>query len=445
MGHNKDKTVWQEGMFLSPQHFQQQERYFEKLSRQIYNILAPGHAGFSELKIDQEQLRAGKFFVREARGIFPDGTPFELEQHLCRDIENLNTGDHIYLALPLMQSGKADTALLESVNKSIRHVSYLQMVRDSVNPENDPVQLELARLNPCLLTEGEPLDDYTTLAVARVQECRSNAELVLDSSYIPRCIDYRVSHYLLEQVQNLKTMMQQRASVIAAKIGIEGEQNSFQMMQVSYMWLQALNRYAVWLGMLEQQTGVSAGQLYQDITYIAADLATFTSTMAPEFPPYDEREIYASFAPVLTSLRLNLKQASKDKVIRLSWDSRLFKLRRLLRAVIEDRTVFNDARFVLAVTSSIQQNQTRSLFVSAAKLCGQNRIAERVRNALSAVPITPLPIPPIELKGKPNTVYFEVDTSDALWLEMVNTRDLLALHVDEQMPEDTHIDCFIIR
>ncbi len=78
MDHSHDKTVWLEGMFLSPQHFQQQERYLECFIRQHYNILAPGQAGFTALRIDSEQLKVGKIFVREARGIFPDGTPFEL-------------------------------------------------------------------------------------------------------------------------------------------------------------------------------------------------------------------------------------------------------------------------------------------------------------------------------------------------------------------------------
>ncbi|OED40487.1 type VI secretion system-associated protein [Endozoicomonas sp. (ex Bugula neritina AB1)] len=445
MDYNHDKTVWLEGMFLSPQHFQQQERYVEHYGRQLFNILAPDQAGFTALRIDSEQLKTGKIFVREAKGIFPDGTPFELIHHLCRDIDKTNSGSYIYLALPLTRSGSVDTASSESINKSIRNLSYDHMVRDSTNHENDPVQMELSRLNFCLLIDGESLDDYSTLPIARIQESRSDGELVLDNAFIPRCLDYRVSRYLQEQVQNLQAMMQQRASVIAGQIGVEGEQKSFQTMQVTYMWLQALNRYNALLRLIGQQSGVCTATLYRYLTVIAADLATFTSTLAPEFPHFDESNTFASFAPVIASLRLNLKLASKDRVITLVWDDRLFELRRLLRTKVEDRTLFNDGRFILAVASSLNQNQARNIFISSAKLCGQNRIAERVRSALSAVPITVLATPPIELRTKPNTVYFEVDTSNELWQEMVNTRDMLALHVDQQMPDDTAINCYVIR
>ncbi|UYM14862.1 type VI secretion system baseplate subunit TssK [Endozoicomonas euniceicola] len=445
MNHTFDKVVWQEGMFLSPQHFQQQERYLEHHSRQLLSIQNPGQAGFISLRIDTEQLKAGKLFLREACGLFPDGTPFELTDNLIRDIDSANAGATVYLALPLLRSAQVDTATAEHLSSAIRHKSFDRTIRDSTNHDNDTVELELCLLNPSLMLDGEPLDDYTTLAVARIQEFNSDSEILLDSTFIPRCMDYRVSRYLVEQVQNMQALMQQRAALIAAQIGVEGELKSFQTMQIAYMWLQALNRYGAWLKQIEHQTGVSAAQLYHDLVMMAADLSTFTTTLAPDFPVFDENNIYASFAPVISCLLLNLRQASKEKVVTVSWDKSLYKRRRLLRCEFEDRTLFNDGRFILAVSSGLGSEVTRSTFVSAAKLCGHNRIAERVRNALSAVPLTPMATAPLELRIQPNTVYFEIDTGDALWQEMIRTRDKLALHVDEQMPEDTTIECFVIR
>ena len=445
MDHSHDKVVWLEGMFLSPQHFQQQERYIERFSQRLFRLLADCQAGFTSLLIDTEQLKAGKIFIRKASGLFTDGTPFDLSFNICRNIDSSHAGAIVYLAIPLTRGGQADTATKEHISGSIRFQSFERLVRDSANNENDPVNLELADLNPSLLLEGEPLDDYTSLAVARIQEFRSDGELVLDSSFIPRCLNYRVSRYLQEQVQNIQALMQQRASLIAAQIGVEGEQKSFQTMQIAYMWLQALNRYGAELKQLEQQRNMTAGDLYRRLAVIAADLATFTTTLAPDFPVFDEQNIYASFAPVISCLLLNLRQASSEKVVTLHWDRSLFKLRRLLRTQVEDRTLFNDGRFILAVSCSLGPTETRSAFISAAKFCGHNRIAERVRNALSAVSLNPLATAPIELKPKANTVYFEIDTSNDLWLELVKTRDLLALHIDEQMPDDTNIECYVIR
>ena len=445
MDHSHDKVVWLEGMFLSPQHFQQQERYLERYSQRLFRILANNQAGFTSLLIDTEQLKAGKIFLRKASGLFPDGTPFSLNTSICRNIDSSAAGTIVYLAIPLVRGGQPDTATKENITRSIRNLSFDHVVRDSTNSDNDPVNLELSDLNPCLLPDHESLDDYTVLAVARIQEYRTDGELVLDSSFIPRCLDYRVSRYLQEQVQNIQALMQQRASLVAAQIGVEGEQKSFQTMQIAYMWLQALNRYGAELKQIQQQSNIPAGDLYRRLVIIAADLATFTTTLAPDFSVFDEKNIHASFAPVISCLLLNLRKASSEKVVTLQWDRSLFKLRRLLRTGVEDRTLFNDGRFILAVSSSLGSSEAKSAFISAAKLCGHNRIAERVRNALSAIPLNALATAPVELRPKANTVYFEIDTSNDLWLELVKTRDLLALHIDEQMPDDTVIECYVIR
>jgi len=56
--HNR--VVWAEGLFLRPQHFQQAERYFERLMSQRLESLVPYGAGFTKLQIDQELLKVGK-------------------------------------------------------------------------------------------------------------------------------------------------------------------------------------------------------------------------------------------------------------------------------------------------------------------------------------------------------------------------------------------------
>ena len=444
MSSHFNRVVWLEGMFLSPQHFQQQERYLEHYSRQLFSIRHQDSAGFLTLRIDNEQLKAGKIYLREASGIFQDGTPFSIHEDICRTIENVEPGTVIYLALPLSRRGAVDTLLKEKASRAVRKVSFQKTVMDSNDGGNDPVDMLLADLNPGLFHEGESLDHYTFLAVARIHEIRTDGELILDPTFIPQCLDYKVSSYLEEQVQSLQALVKQRAAMLAAQVGVDGAQKSFHTLQITYMWLQSLNRYSAGLKLMNEERNVSSSDLYRYLVIMAADLSTFTKSLAPEFAAFDERAVYQSFAPLLANLMMNLRHASREKVFTIDWDRRLFDRRRLLRARIDDRTLFNDSRFVLAVVSSIGKDRTREVFPIAGKLCGHGRIAERVRSALPGVPIQPINAP-IELKPKGNTAYFEVDTSNALWAEMVKTQDLLALHIDEQMPDDTQVDCFVIR
>src|SRR5579885_984077 len=73
-----NKVVWLEGMFLRPQHFQQHDRYIERLVRSRVAGITPFSYGLSELRINRELLIGGKFGAAQARGVLPDGTPFDI-------------------------------------------------------------------------------------------------------------------------------------------------------------------------------------------------------------------------------------------------------------------------------------------------------------------------------------------------------------------------------
>src|SRR6516225_4122704 len=74
----ENKVVWGEGLFLQPQHLQQQERYIERLVRGSTSGMRPFPWGLTQLDLDTDMLTLGKFAVRSAAGVLPDGTPFSI-------------------------------------------------------------------------------------------------------------------------------------------------------------------------------------------------------------------------------------------------------------------------------------------------------------------------------------------------------------------------------
>src|SRR5206468_10456602 len=75
---SNNRVVWSEGLFLQPQHFQQQDRYFEQYVETRCQPLASYSWGFTEVEIERDLLSIGKFALRRATGIFPDGAPFRM-------------------------------------------------------------------------------------------------------------------------------------------------------------------------------------------------------------------------------------------------------------------------------------------------------------------------------------------------------------------------------
>ena len=71
-----NRVIWQEGMFLRAQHFQQQDRWLEALVRGRTGMLRPYPWGITEYAIDRDLLATGRFALSSGAGVFEDGTLF---------------------------------------------------------------------------------------------------------------------------------------------------------------------------------------------------------------------------------------------------------------------------------------------------------------------------------------------------------------------------------
>ena len=66
------KVVWNEGMLLTPQHFQQWDNYYEELLSSRVSSLAPYEWGVLDLQINREAVLNGNFQIVTARAVFPE-------------------------------------------------------------------------------------------------------------------------------------------------------------------------------------------------------------------------------------------------------------------------------------------------------------------------------------------------------------------------------------
>src|SRR5262245_11199392 len=67
-------VAWLEGMFLRPQHLQQQGRYLESLIVQQLRGANPFFYGVRTLELDEDALAARRIEVKTFEAVLPDGT-----------------------------------------------------------------------------------------------------------------------------------------------------------------------------------------------------------------------------------------------------------------------------------------------------------------------------------------------------------------------------------
>ena len=68
MATMKNRVIWQEGLFVLPQHFQQQQRNHEYHLNQRMDALDDFAWGFTSLVLNTELLAQGKIMIDRASG-----------------------------------------------------------------------------------------------------------------------------------------------------------------------------------------------------------------------------------------------------------------------------------------------------------------------------------------------------------------------------------------
>ncbi|MCW8327879.1 type VI secretion system baseplate subunit TssK [Photobacterium sp. SDRW27] len=439
---DKKKVVWSEGMFLSPQHFQQQERYLEGFVKDYRELMNPNRYGLAELELDSSLNNIGKVGIKRAKGLFPDGTPFDIQNGLALEVPPGTNDKLVYLALPIYRSGVVDIGTQQDKHRRYRRLDH--NVFDTSRDHSEALQLELAELNIELKLEGDDLQDYTIIPIAHVTEHKSDGEVVLNKAFIPVCLYFTVSDYLQDNVNDIYAQMQYRARSISQRLQVESASKSHQALIRDYLWLQALGRWLPSVKSWLDVGTVAPHDIYHECLKIVGEMQGLEGKMPQEYDRWEHSRLYSLFSGLFSDIRVLLREVQLDSLTTLVWDTSLFEKRRLLRTLVQDRGLFNAGRFVLVVSSSLGSVKLSEQFPQASKLAGNSTIADLVRNALSGVPLRALPVPPSELKARSDAAYFEIDTQSALWRELIQKDEPIALHVDSRIG-DVDVEFFVIR
>lgn len=427
----ESRVAWREGLFLRPQHFQQQDRFIEQLVRARTETLRPYAWGVSALRIDESLGAVGKFALSGCAGALPDGSPFSLPGEapppLPLDVPADARDAVIYLTLPARQTGAVEFTERDGAQAGVaRQLVDEQDVYDAFSSERNAEQIELAVPNLRYGLTREQTEGRITLGVARVREVL-NGSVQLDERYIPACLDIRASPRLSGFLRDIIGRAAQRVDELADRAveATDGGAETF----ASFLLLQALNRWTPVLAHLQSLPLVHPERLYETFCSMAGELATLVrpdTRRAPVFAPYDHLDLQGSFELVYETLQSELSQMFEQSAGQM-------KLEQVgpgaYTAVITNHALFSTCNFYLAVAARAPQEELRSRFPSHVKVGSVLKMRQIVTSSLaSGIGIAPQPSPPPQIRVLPGYVYFELDRAAADWRDLA-TAPALGLHV----------------
>lgn len=427
------RVVWSEGMFLRPQHFQQQQRYMERFVEGRYGPLAGFGWGLSELRIDEDQLSAGKIAISAASGILPDGTPFSVPAQdpppPALDIPENTHNLLLYLGLPIRRESVTELAYETGLTPARQLAKEIE-VRDISSADTSPATIRVSGLNLRIVTSDDDRGDYSCIGFARIIESRSNKDIVLDDNYIPTVTNCHSALRLKGYIDELERLLRHRCEALSGRIAEADRGGSAEISD--FMLLQAVNRYLPVLSHFRRMGRLHPESLYRSLLEMAGEFATFTrAEKRPEaFPEYRHEDLQASFDPVIRELRQALSMVLDRNAIPIPLQERRYGVR---VAAAFDRRLLVEATFILVVRADMSLEEVRRIFPTQVKIGPVEKISDLVNRALPGILLTPLQVAPRQLPFRSGSVYFELDRSSDYW-KLLHDSGGFAIHVSGEFP-----------
>ncbi|MBI3560587.1 MAG: type VI secretion system baseplate subunit TssK [Gammaproteobacteria bacterium] len=429
-----NKVVWSEGMFLNPQHFQQQERYFERFVDGKCSAFGAYGWGVHDYTLDEQLLKLGKISVLTGSGVFPDGTPFSFpdkdEPPPVFDVPVNTHNKIVYLALPVKRPGAVDVLTEQDAQTTARFYASKLETRDVTLEGGDPIIINVARLRMRILLESDDQSGYVCIGLTRISEAREDKNVLLDNQYIPTCLDCNASLRLSGFISELVGLLHHRGESIAGRLADTNRGGTAEI--ADYMLLQLVNRWEPLISHLTQLKGLHPAKLFSELVQMGGELSTFvTKNKRPGvFPPYLHDNLYVTFLPVMAAIRQGLSMVYEQNAIALALVEKRYGIR---VAQIPDRTLLTGAMFVLAARADIPENSLRSLLPAQIKIGTVERIRTLITSAMPGIPIRALAVAPRQVPFHAGYSYFELERNNALWKELSQSGGF-AVHVGGEFP-----------
>lgn len=424
------KILWGEGLFLRPQHFQQQDEYVEALSRHALLTAQPFGWGIRELEIDLESLRNGILRVLRIEAVLPDGTPFTapggdtLPPPLALDAHLAAEGSKtFFLALhPVRPHGGNCT---DAGAASDAHARY--EIHQVATPDRytDAVEAEIATLRKLarLKAEGEPRDQFLCLPLTRIRRTASNG-FEQDPCFVPPALTLRSAPLL-------QTLLRRQLEALQAKVealyGVHREPArhvvEFRSGDIASFWLlHTASSACAALAHLHRNPAIHPERVFQELLRLAGGLMTFSKRHAlADLPAYDHGAPGPCFLRLDTMLRdlLDTVISTRSFSIALTETKPCFHAGRLDSDKIDANTAF-----LLCVSANLPHNEIIETVPQRLKLGAPDDVEKLVLSAMAGVRLTHAAQVPAAIPVRPDAIYFSLDARSPLYERMLKAQSV---------------------
>lgn len=430
---HQNRVVWNEGLFIKPQHFQHQQRFNETNLNTLLNSLISYGFGVTDFSFDEVMLKSNKVSLVKAKGILKDGTVFDTPSHdhitNVLDLSEINRPGYemIYFGIPNISEVSFEIDDKQYMNR--RFIKKNIKVKDTHSAGGYEDEISVAVLQPRLFHGLEDRSAYSCLPIAKIIG-KTDEGIKFDGSFIPTCLHVKNSNVLNAAIDEFAGALVNRTNDISKRLGMPGQQGVADVAE--FMLLQVLNRWAPLFTHHSKSKELHPHEFYQMLISLCGEMSTFTdaSRLPPEFNGYDHLDLTSTFEKLLMQVRSALSIVLTPRAVSI----RLELSNNIRKAIINDQTLFTNAEFILAVNAQMPLDNLQKLFLQQSKFSSSKRMQDLISVQVPGIKLNPLSAAPRQLPYHPGYVYFMLDKTSPTWQEIIENNDTLSLHIAGSFP-----------
>jgi type VI secretion system protein ImpJ len=444
------KVLWTEGLFLTPHHFQQWDRYYEELVNSRIRALSSFYWGAEELEFNLDAIQNGVFEVLRCKAVLPDGLQLnvpDLDQpppsrSFAPAFPPENERLSVYIGIPLLRPGGANlTSDGDEADSMMRYRAKSISLPDENTGEN-PQALSFAAKNLRLLFGEDSIQNHVVLKIAELRRT-GEGKFVLEDSFIPPAIFLSSSKVLIDMVRRLFEVLGAKSATLS-KLRRERGQNlaNFTSSETASFWLlHTVNSYIPLMMHYHHVQRLHPEQLYLAMARLAAELTTFVTEGSPtELPKYNHAELSRTFIELDLKLRVLLDTVIPVLCVPIPLDRTRESL--YVGRIMDDR-LLTQAEFYLGVAAKIPEAQLIERVPRKSKIASIDTINYLLGHALPGITLSPVAVPPGAVPVRMGFKYFKLEKLGNYWSAIAASRNI-CLYFPAEFP-DLKLELFAVK
>jgi type VI secretion system protein ImpJ len=423
------RILWGEGMFLRPQHFQQQSLFLEQKATALLQNTRRHQWGITQLKLDEQALKGGMVHLDELAVLFRDGTLYQAPAHaalpMSRDLNalpQLGIKTRLYACLADMQSYGGNTRSGTGSARPTRFISQQSELGDLYTQAVD-ADVSTLELDIRLMLEQENRDGYDAIALCDLEK-NATGQWVVASEFIPPLTTVSASNDLQQMLRRLLDILLVKSQSLSgshrerAKSVVE-----YGSTDISSFWLlHSVNRNFARLRHLSLCQPLPPEELYVALAEFCGELQTFSTLYSlADIPPYRHDQLQQVFPVLDRQIRELLETviSARYTVIPLHSPKPSFHIGRL-----ESDRLLENVDFYLSVHSELPASQVIDNVPLKMKIGAPDDVEKILNSALRGVAIHHAAQTPSAVPVRVGNHYFAFEPHGDIFSRMLQSRSI---------------------